>query len=361
MKLPIEKPLFSTFAHHTAILATLAPRSGWKPWFFRNYLQLMGFMNADGYMTMDTYSCIYTLSSCPWVTLDSISRPQIKQQGELIGMLQEHVDQGNYIYVGIDGYFISAYSAYGNFHMPHPILIYGYDAEKQIFYAADFFTDMGFSFAEVGWGELQLAFNRLGDEEPFGYTINVLSMKEHAEAYTDSSTELREISQILRDYVSARITADYKLNVQIPLNSSSSMTTGEHWINSHPDEVWFGMDVYDRFLRDLQWFQEGLRYIDYRNFSTLLHHKKLLSALYQHLHEERFIEQDLDVTSQLKQIEKHALLARNAIIKYVIGGTTEKPLITQATGHLRELAAQEKTLLPRLVHQLDHSLYANKN
>jgi hypothetical protein len=349
MKLSIAKPLFHTFAHHTAVLSILPQNREWLPWFFRSYLQVIGFENPGGFMTMDVYTSIYTLSSCPWITLGSISREKVKQRNALIDFIVESIDKGGYLYLGVDAYYIPAYLAYRQFQLPHPVLIYGYDLEKQICFIADFFDETGFSMAEAKFDELQQAFENLRETDPFGSTINLLTVNET----TNYTADLGGVKQVVSDYASSRLTADYKLNVHVPINSINSIQTGEHWLTSHPGQVWLGADSYERLLIDLQSYHSGKGLLDFRNFSTILQHKSTLASLYKYLHENALVAMDQNVEDTLRLMVKTARAAQNAIIKHIIGGYESKEWISQAEKHVRELMTTEKEILSSLLNQLD--------
>ena len=76
----------------------------------------------------------------------------------------EFIEQGKYIYAWIDNYYLGASIHYQKRHDIHPILIYGYDNTKQVYYIKGFDVDRSLFDAEAEYQHVHTALQKISEQ-----------------------------------------------------------------------------------------------------------------------------------------------------------------------------------------------------
>lgn len=198
--LPVNFPLITTYTHHTTCLSIISCHDKYIPWFLMNYIQLFANedlnerTNLDFYVGATPFSPIdpTVLSNCPYLIKEILPR-EIGIKDNVVGILIECINCNYYIYTEIDSYYIQEYAAYKTEKYRHPIFIYGYDSESEMFLTADFFSEKGFRFGTSLFEEIKEAYEAEKEyywgialfkyNVDYAETLNVLHIKESLEDY----------------------------------------------------------------------------------------------------------------------------------------------------------------------------------
>jgi hypothetical protein len=348
--LPVKQQIITPFAHHTAILSILANDDKHLPWIYTNYIQLVSFGSQTA--LVDFYSSCYSVISCPFIVTNSISRTTIKEENrDIVQLFKDLIDNGNYIYAGVDGYHIPAYAAYQQSRFQHPIFIHGYDAQREIFYVGDFFRHGMFKFVEITFQELVDGYNGLSLEDDFGAVINYFSYRE---GYT-YDFDLKKLKDILTDFFTSQISASYELTFDLSrINAGNNATkpplvhAQKHWVQFDTNRE-FGINVYDVLLNNLKLYvSEGIQF-DSRAFFILVQQKMILLELMKYLQDHHFLKSDYYYT-EMKKLTDATRIVQNLIIKFRM--TNKIYLMDQIIETTQNIYETEKVLIESLIEDL---------
>lgn len=138
--LPVGYPVVKAYKWHAVPLTILSAHCTDNLWIFNNYLQLVVQDYPDNAHWLDFYS-IYDLHNVPrfpWLNVQNIRPPQLTNYVDLIDFFKDCIDSNNYLDVHYDMYYLDHAFAYQLNHRISNMLIYGYDTDKNCFYAMDY-------------------------------------------------------------------------------------------------------------------------------------------------------------------------------------------------------------------------------
>ncbi len=75
----------------------------------------------------------------------------------------DFIEHDKYIYAWVDNYYIRASVHYEKNHDIHPILVYGYDAQRKVYFMNGFDIKRGLFKAEVPFEDIHVAFQKAGE------------------------------------------------------------------------------------------------------------------------------------------------------------------------------------------------------
>lgn len=178
-----------------------------QDWLHENFINICCDNSKNGRLLnvgngfMGFYNSVFEYSVS---TYDDVNALQI------IERLKSELIRGNYAYIYLDEYYISAKSSYNTSHFRHQSLIYGFDDEKKIFNAVafdktDHYAQLEYSYSEVTDGYLSGI--QCEDPlviEPFGVAFfKIIPEFKHKLCF-------RNVINSLTDYINSSFPKDYK-------------------------------------------------------------------------------------------------------------------------------------------------------
>ena len=99
------------------------------------------------------------LNGCPLVESKVIKRKDISfSNEEILDKIRDLILHGYYVTVYVNMYYLPCSEGYQKTHLNHKIMIYGYDDDKEVFYAMDTFRGFKYMSGEIPYSDFITAF-----------------------------------------------------------------------------------------------------------------------------------------------------------------------------------------------------------
>ena len=206
MRLPFIMPKYKTYPMNTAINGILEAFEDDKIWLYNNYISLWIYANkyVKGYMgdfKYDMNSDYY--EQCPMLKNEIL---EFVKTDNIIDIIRNSVTTKKYIFAEVDTYYIDSWwsETEMKIHSSHEMLIIGYDDEKKVVLAADFFKH-AYSIKEISYLDFRMAF-----DANMGYirerdnlnTVNILTFQYFRnENYT---FDINRIRNMITDFINSK-------------------------------------------------------------------------------------------------------------------------------------------------------------
>lgn len=160
IKLPFKIPKYKTYSINTAINGILEAYGNDKLWLYNNYISLWIYATRrrKEYMVdfkYDKDTDYY--EQCPMLNAEIIG---VKKNHNIIDIIKDSINNEKYIFLAVDTFFIESWwnDVKRKMHSEHEMLILGYDNEKKVILAADFFKHT-YSIQEISYLDFRMAFD----------------------------------------------------------------------------------------------------------------------------------------------------------------------------------------------------------
>lgn len=332
-RLPIYLPSINSYKHHALKLAIIDGNSDFRPWILSNFIQLYTPYNIKDNPLCDPHWLDFFLVSGAdkeWLKIDNVSLATLKNL-DLINYIKFQIDNGSYLYLYYDVFFIKHSKSYGQSHFPSNLLVYGYDDTKKVFYVYDY------EYSNPNFGKL----GRVTVE----YKDLVRSIK-HLKVGPFTWAENSQIYSPLVDSTQINIQL-----IELLLNDylNSYPTYQRYYSDSFFENSLFGIGTYQILHYYCTQLKNGfIAKINILPFCILYEHKKMLHSLSKYLINNNHL--DVELIESLRENEHKALNIRNLLIKMTMSNDTT--LVNLIKNSLLSLEENEKIYIPRLILQL---------
>ena len=149
-KLPISTAPETRLSFHLSTVLN-EERYGW---FYEHFINIRIAGNKDVIVDFidnridDSYRLLFSERICYDVDM-------IKNDNDLVLILQDHVNRKFYSYLWVDKYEIPDTEEYHVYTFVHPVLVYGYDDQKKIFNIINFTWSKGSYIQEVPYESIK--------------------------------------------------------------------------------------------------------------------------------------------------------------------------------------------------------------
>lgn len=110
MILLMSQPFITSWSNHSHILSVIAGNSNSAEWIFSNYIQLELIKELNGNKLLLNYSFeTAPEDACPWLSVSRAPRSIVDSCGGVVPYLKQKIIEGQYIYLFLDTYYLSAY------------------------------------------------------------------------------------------------------------------------------------------------------------------------------------------------------------------------------------------------------------
>ncbi|MWC27112.1 hypothetical protein [Paenibacillus sp. MMS18-CY102] len=333
--LPVVMPEITSFQHHTAILSLIDDADHVQQWKFSHYIQLFALVydhNEDEKIIpyMDFYSTTYILKSTPWVANQTIAMHELDQV-DIIDFVIASIDEGKYVYMSVECRHISAHNTAGE-SFPHPIIIFGYDREQQMFHIADFFNS-AYSYKEASFGELRMAYETYVEGSFWWDGAQILQIIDNQ---SEVSIDSAYYKALLSDYLHSTTHGPYELDYGSDLDHHTKSVPSVYFTK-------YGMSIYDELIANFR----GRGPVDYTVLPVLADHKRNLYRFIEYMKAAGTLPPDYPDYSEILMKTK---AARNTFLKSVVRGDTR--YYEQIADNLSEIRELERRAIADLIEAL---------
>jgi hypothetical protein len=334
--LPMLHPPITSYPSHANILSSILQYPAAIGWVYNHYIQLFTEeIRPDLGFYMD-FTIQSPWKTCPWIEYKNIATDHIRTHySSIVDFVREAIDQGDYIFINLDQYYIPPTANYQVYHFTHDTYLFGYNQVEQKIHIADFFRNLVYSLEAVSYSELEAAFNN-----------------------ADASTALNSLNGILliKSVACDRFVFDIDIvreEIRNYLNATPGRTEYTDFNPAiHPDKpaTYYGLKVYDKIAEYLELLKTRDIKLTYRVFHVLYDHKVLMRARLEYLVKQGFLPADSGLPEQYAEISEQALMLQNMMIRYSL---RRKPDILDRTCEvLKSMQSREESVLGKLLNYL---------
>ncbi|MDE6925448.1 MAG: BtrH N-terminal domain-containing protein [Acetatifactor sp.] len=219
-------------------------------------------------------------------------------------MLVKTLNNGDYVFLYLDHYFLTASSEFHISHFLHDFtLVYGYDSERQIFYCADNFRNGKYSQAEIPGHEVTVGRSTVPDSD----NAQIVIFHYDRFVYNDW-LDYKKIYLTMQDYMKSRFDSIIKMN---PVFLSDNIFGFNNGQNCAYETCVFGIQIYD-WLQD---YMKNIEIFDLRSLHLLMNHQEILLYLMEYMRRHKEIADIYKYIDILGRQISDCQIARNLAIK----------------------------------------------
>lgn len=346
MKLLInDKADMTLYTHHSLPLLIPFIHPQTEGWYMNNFINIFYRYEHPSFYDYTDYKCFYS----GIMDVDTLTYATALQFNT-VDFFTKCISSNKYIYAWVDQYYISSTSYYRIKHDVHPILIYGYDANRSVYHCKCFSVERGVYSADVVMSEYHQALIKASELDMHINDDDVFCLFKVRNDIT-CEFSLESFVSELNDYATGR-----------GKHKGAYFFKGEHIVDSkyHHDLSCYGLKVTELLADGL--VAGHLRCFDYRvlhmvceNKKNILKRLQYITARYANYSISAF-NQCVDEYKQVADIyEKFRLLAMKKSISenhslYNINyrEETARKLYTM----LYELIGRERKVLNKILREL---------
>ncbi len=355
--LGLADPIVTVYASYANVNSIVRQYEAGNHWFLQKYFHqfyiydeqtnvlAVEYANLDKIKFAHKYHTRYYSIHCPALKVFSIPKYAILENKiDIIELIKYFVNKGAYIQIYVNRSYLSNHI---DGHESHSTFIYGYDDEKQVVYASDFF--MSGAYKMVGtfpYKELRLAFENAEVEylqdEGIYYEhdkhdeVCILVYNEHFKYVFG----IEKFTEDIRYYLHYK---EYVLNYTPIFKEMKEDAHTFGW-------DFEGYDLYKKYIR--RTFREGTT-LDYRPFCNLRDQKLVSERKVKYLLETGRLK-DAEFLTEAQKLAKLSNILLNLVLKYnfYMKRNREDPTKNEIEKYVSRLAQTEKSLLDGLLYKL---------
>lgn len=153
MKLPIqEKAEITLFTHHSLplLIPFITPQT--EGWYMNNFINIFYRYEHPTFYDYTDYKCFYSgIMDTDAFTFDTAL------QFNTTDFFKKCICSNKYIYAWVDQFFVSATPHHDREHNIHPILIYGFDEDREVYHCKCFCVERGVYSVDIAMEEYHKA------------------------------------------------------------------------------------------------------------------------------------------------------------------------------------------------------------
>jgi hypothetical protein len=329
--LPVCRPSIISYIHHANYLSVAEVNENARHYLVNCFLHLYTVKDSiPSALAVDFYMYDGTRPRYPFVSKATLTAGMLRHlsPGGVVDASCKILDAGSYVEPTLDEYYISEKFAYRKFHFPHKSLIYGYSAERRIFYAQGYTKDFDFKKFTISFDEYRDAFedkSGKGFGDGMWLTILTLSKARNDSAHLRFSPEL--ISQYLKDFLESR----------------------PSFVHHRPEESVFGRAVYEAAINKVA--KHNRRNIDVRAWCVMHEHKLQLLRLHDYMVNEAKLDLPKRTRDGIVQLGDDFLALKNYLTEAAYSNSEVK--VEALRNNLAAATEREPALLNDLIEVLD--------
>jgi len=339
--LPAKYPFIDNYPTHANTLSILLNYEETEDWIYNNFVNIWVMFEKNGQLEKFEHTGTVLYNHCPYLKIYDIPRYIVKKKYDTFAdFIIDSIDNGNYLNVSYDPYFIPHTEAYQSWHQEHSIFVYGYDKESMQFYVADFFKNFKYSYELVSFDQMNEAMDSSIFEEidQLFHTLHYQNVQ-----YTF------DIHLFLKDL------NNYLCSERTILNYEISSLNYDEYIRIKDGYVFYGIYCYEALINELRKIEQDENiYIDLRRWHFLHSHKVIATKRLFFLEEKGYIKDINKLLPIFEEIEKECLIMENVLIKVHI--TKNKGALDRIRKRLEYVREIETIALNELINEIKSNL-----
>ncbi|OMF98445.1 hypothetical protein [Paenibacillus sp. FSL R7-0337] len=317
--LPVREPVIKSYTSYGCLFSIVGDET-W-PWIFNNFIQIRYARGWEIY-TFDNHHML--LQNCPGLSFYILPQEIVKLKfGSLKKTIIDAIDNGYYLFIFIDRYYLHVTDSYEKEHFFHELFIFGYDIERDIVFIADNLVDGKYITTECPFSELEEGYTSIVSE--YSFMTDIRFLKPNSDV--DCKINLKQIIYGLENYLHSKRTFDLL----------------------EEQEFQYGFNAIKLIFDDLD---GELGSLDYRAFHFLYEHKILMELRLKYLADKAIIGEEIkSILSDSQKLKNNYLLLRNLVLKYNI--TLDGSILKSISNRLSSNIKEEQNFINALIKILN--------
>ncbi len=257
---------------------------------------------------------------------------QVTRRADLTAALLEHLNEGRYIDICIDEYFLPGRDCYQQDHSVHDNMLIGYDLAAQRFYLAGYGTDYEVSLVE--FEDLERAYYDAPILQRNRRRVHVVTPRAAGPCRLDPGRLLAQLA----DYVKGSTTVPPE-----PMGAAPPYRQARRFSGT------WGLNTYDAYIAYLRRTAGEQRELDLRTTRTLWEHKACMLQRLRRLEAEQLLPRSLALSGAYAVVEELARSVRFAAYEYNMDRTVS---LEPTVDDLRAMKDAEEPVLRQAVRAL---------
>ena len=327
-ELPIGMPRITCALHHAYPLSILAISDDYLPWFYSHYIQMEYETEEKQRFNFYRYPK-YHLSVSPWLQTQIVHHNVIrKAYKKPVDFVIDAIDDGLYVQMDVDEFYIPHKELYHNHHYTRELLIYGYDTHNQTLTTIGFDAKGNYTSSEVPFSDFEQAHINSISRNEQDCRVRMFKYLDHAYYEFDLEIMLEQ----LQDYL-------YAVNTSQRFRSFARVKNYA-----------YGLATYRVIQKYLSFAAKNASDINRLIFHTLWEHKKCMQERLNFLEQHGFLSPSFALSMAYEGIKKETEKLRAMSFKYVLTKDAEIP--GRMTKLIDIIASDEKSILDRVCDAL---------
>ncbi|MCL2864487.1 MAG: hypothetical protein FWE25_02985 [Lachnospiraceae bacterium] len=329
----IKNPSSNCYQYMAFPLMILEQHSKSFEWIYENFVQTY-FDLRHLKVRVPYYYYIFDYTISPFLHVHKVNRTFLEfNKLNIIEFIKNSVNNGYYIYLNLDEFYVPNRFSYAKNNFLHDCLIYGYDLSRREIYLYGFSTSNHLDSTVITFEEFKMAYENIELNEERYIHINLYKYKDLGEYRLN----LEILVQQLIDYVEG-------------VNISKNFIM----LKNEPIERVYGMKFYQHIDKYLLVCENSKVKYDIRIFHFIYEHKQMMKNRIKYLLEtSRII--DMTLLENWEDITAKALILRNVVMKlnilceynfqklseYIqILGESERAILNKTIWHLEAMLSK---------------------
>ena len=295
--LPYKKPLFHLTPFTNLQLAAAQTHKDGNIWVFNHFIQLEFYALPNDHKISHffNWNMLYSESCTTNLLHFRATSFNLLNNINYIQYIKNSLLNNWYVFIRIDTFYINEYENYNTTHMPHGLIIYGFDDDG--FYISDFFKKNYLSTGKCSYKELTDAI-KAGNLLIQNNTIDMFRVNPKLEQYEFNK---KLFINFLHDY--------YK-----GCNTYKRILFSENYSNEYS----YGIDIYGKIIDFINIINQGYDYSIFRGIELLFTHKEFMLKRLEFFRKNNYvinINNIDDIVNRYTQIRNKLKIIRNFAIK----------------------------------------------
>ena len=265
-------------------------------------------------------------NQCFWLQTQCIDLGCFKKLHTDIGeFIINSIDQGYYIIIHLDEFYVPEKWLYQKKHFRHVVLICGYNRTDRYYSILGFNHKWMYAISKISFAEFERAFSHLEETEPI-----ILAKKRENGEY---AFDLKLVEEQLSDYVYAKNASERYRLYQNPNTNYA-----------------YGLDVYGYLKMYFEVLAKEKIWCDLRSLHILWEHKKCMRMRTAYMQENKYLSPLSTFYDDYLKLERTTEKLRNMQIKYIV--RRDKEVINKIMMSLDQIAVKEYEILTKMLDEI---------
>ena len=348
-----EKAIITSYPHYSFMCSMIQTKENGLEWIYQAYIQLRSIdIRGTEKFSRDSRLSFYPGAGategdlwdlCPFIDKFVIPRHLLlKSRTSHTEFIKGLIDKDLYAMLYIDQFFIEDVRQMDVFY--HPLFIYGYDDDKQVFHCADCFENLKYGVKEVSYKCFEMASRKFYSNDLMNGIV-CFKLKD----YVSSGFSIDFVKKQLSDYL------DSGAN-QIDYYNKIKMPTGVRIIGDTEWRDAFGIKAYDQIkliLEDILFskYPWNAKIILAPDLRLVVDHSLLNLRRYSFIVEKYGLTENEKLVKDMENQFAKARIIENLLLKYSL--SPDLDYVSKMLSKINKFVEDEKEITAQLLKELE--------